>query len=100
MADGDGGRRFAACTVTRARRACSKGSTRAGRPIRAKTYGKKREHGRHSYDFGPEEAVLFRRPHQRPVLLRAIMAHNLACTQHLLLGRRIARNKPGANAGG
>jgi hypothetical protein len=39
----------------------------AGRPIRAKTYGKKREHGRHSYDSDAEAAVLFRRRHQLPV---------------------------------
>jgi hypothetical protein len=41
--------------------------TWAGRPIRAKTYGKKREHGLHSYDFGREAAVLFRYRREPPV---------------------------------
>jgi hypothetical protein len=39
----------------------------AGRPIRVKVHGKKREHGRHSYDFGLEAAVPFRHRHQLPV---------------------------------
>jgi len=39
----------------------------AGRPIRAKTYGKKREHGRNSYDFDQAAAVPFRYRNQQPV---------------------------------
>jgi hypothetical protein len=35
-------------------------ATRAGRPIRVKVHGKKREHGRHSYDFGREAVIPFR----------------------------------------
>jgi hypothetical protein len=48
------------------RRRCRPAS-RAGRPIRAKTYGKKREHGRKSYDFDRAAAVLLRRRHQLAV---------------------------------
>jgi hypothetical protein len=40
---------------------------RAGRPIRAKTYGKKRERGRHSYVFDPAAAVLSRYRYESPV---------------------------------
>ena len=36
------------------------GAIRAGRPIRVKVHGKKREHGRHSYDFGREAVIPFR----------------------------------------
>ena len=73
---------------------------RGGRPERAKTYGKKREHGLDSGDSGLTTGAYVLSPAQGGGLLRAIIAcnpHWLACCRG---GRRIARNKPGgANAG-
>ena len=68
---------------------------RGGRPERAKTYGKKREHGLDSGDSGLTTGAYVLSPAQGGGLLRAIIAcnpHWLACCRG---GRRIARNKPG-----
>src|ERR1700724_3092192 len=64
-----------------------------GRPERAKTYGKKREHVLHSHDFGLTRPGNVPLPARGGHLLRAFSACKTHWTHCQSLNWRIARNK-------